>query len=252
MQQSCVLHNLLNILLCNFRGVRQACLHKAEAAFDWRYLRLTLFRTLQTAIEFQHSSVLLAISSGLMMYSQCCGGICNHEQTNNISGNCVWWVVEILYLYTQRASGQLMTICIKVSCAFVSVRFHHAQSGEQERTDIYLHDGLCVFKWLSYRSFRSEGSDRHFGRLSNRKSVIECVKFLEVPTTQWWKWVTRCVLVQLEVLKQWLWTGFTLVLTQHQNCLWLWTITMNCIDLTICKMINMTYTTSIKKSWKYL
>lgn len=145
MQQSGVLHNLLNILLCNFRGVRQACLHKAEAAFDWRYLRLTLFRTLQTAIEFQHSSVLLAISSGLMMYSQCCGGICNHEHTNNISGNCIWWVVEILYLYTQRHSDQLMTICIKVSSAFVSVRFLHAQSGEQERTDIYLYDGLlCV------------------------------------------------------------------------------------------------------------
>ncbi len=137
-----VLHILLNILLCNFRGVRQACLHKVEAAFDWRYLRLTLFRTLQTAIEFQHHSVLLAISFGWMMYSQCCDGICNHEQTNNISGNCVWWVVEILYSYTQRRSSQLMTICIKVRGTFVSVRFLHAQSGVEEQTDIYLHDGL--------------------------------------------------------------------------------------------------------------
>lgn len=148
-----VLHILLNILLCNFRGVRQACLYKAEAAFDWRYLRLTLFRTLQTAIEFQHRSV-LAISSGLMMYSRCFGGICNHEQTNNISGNCIWWVVEILYSYTPRRSSQLMTICIKMRCMVVSVRFLHAQSDEQEQTDIYLHDGLlCVplvklaFEW---------------------------------------------------------------------------------------------------------
>lgn len=140
-----VLHILLNILLCNFRGVRQACLHKAQAAFDWRYLRLTLFRTLQTAIEFQHCSVLLAISSGLMMYSQCCGGICNHEQTNNISGNCIWWVAEILYSYTRRHSSQIMTICIKVSAIFVSVRFLPAQSDERVQTDIYLHDGLhCV------------------------------------------------------------------------------------------------------------
>lgn len=35
-----------------------------------------------------------------------------------------------------------MTICIKVRGTFVSVRFLHAQSGVQEQTDIYLHDGL--------------------------------------------------------------------------------------------------------------
>lgn len=153
-----VLHILLNILLCNFRGVRQACLQKAKAAFDWHYLRLTLFRTLQTAIEFQHRSV-LAISSGLMMYSRCFGGICNHEQTNNISGNCFWWVVEILHSYIQRHSSQLMTICIKVRATFVSVRFLPDQSGEPEQTDIYLHDGLLFVPVVKVQELMPETSE---------------------------------------------------------------------------------------------
>ncbi len=63
----------------------------------------------------------------------------------------------MLYSYTQRRSSQLMTICIKVRGTFVSVRFLHAQSGVEEQTDIYLHDGLLCMPVVKLQEPMPEG-----------------------------------------------------------------------------------------------